>query len=102
MKPEAGYLLVGLILALFVGLAAFFLAKYREAAALGAQCGPLSSDDRLRVSLAARALEEAEKELVKAIYDGGNWREVRHPQVQDLLAGVHRLSNQAEKLLRES
>lgn len=99
MNPEAAYVLIGLLISMLVGLAAFFVARFREGIEIGSRIQPLSGDDRLRISLALSAFESAEKELAKA-----EWRDNQpgHPQVMMLRLDLMELRYTAQKLLRES
>ncbi len=92
------------LLYMFIGLLVFFAAvaisRIRHSARLGSLSGPLSADDRLRVSLALSALEVADKELAKAIF--GNAPEQAHPRLHTLLGHVQDAELEARRLLRES
>lgn len=94
-----GYLMFGIAISAGVGVAAFFIARYKQGLRMGAASVPLSTDDRLRVSLALSSLVAAEKEFAKAAWIGNM---PGHPLVGDLLWKVNELSDRARKLLRES
>lgn len=100
MSPEV---IAGLIIGSFFGtgtlLAAFLISKTKQSIEMGAQLGPLSPDDRLRISLVLAAFETAEKELAKAAWRDG---QPGHPQVMTLQVDLMELRYTAQKLLRES
>lgn len=84
---------------LFVVLlfAAFVISRYREAARVGAQIKPMSADDRLRVVLALRMFEDAERELLKAAWIN---HQPGHPHVGDLVLDLKELQARARQILR--
>ncbi len=79
-------------------LAAYLITRGRQAAVIGAKIKPMTPDDRLRVSLTARLIEDAERELAQAA-----WRnnEPGHPAIGELLMDLRELSTRARKHLRE-
>lgn len=79
--------------------AAYVLSRYRDAERIGRKVQePLSGDDRLRISLVVRSIEEAERELLKAAWKGN---QPGHPSVGELLLDLKEFEARARRLLRE-
>lgn len=79
-------------------LAAFVISRVRQGAKIGATLRPMSGEDRLRVSLVVRSLEDAERELLKAAWIGN---QPGHPRIGELLLDLKDLESRARRLLRE-
>ena len=86
--------LLGLLL-----LGAIIIGRFKQSAAMGTLLTPLSPDDRLRLSLALRSFEEADKELAKVAWVAN---QPGNPQVTGLRMELMELQFRAQKLLRES
>lgn len=78
-----------------VSAAAFILSVYQRAERMGSQMQPLTADERLRLSLVLRQLEEAEAELLK-VHDGGKG----HPAVLDLSLDIQEVQAQIRRVMR--
>jgi hypothetical protein len=96
--PLQGWLYLAPITLGCVFLAAFLFVRVRQGVKIGAQYRPLSGEDRLRVSLVLRSLEDAERGLLKAA-----WRDNQpgHPAIGDLLLMLKETATRARQLLRE-
>jgi hypothetical protein len=86
--------------ALFVAVAFAALVirrNYKRAEKGGEKMKPMASDDRLRISLALRHLEDADRELAKAAWIDG---QPGHPAVGELLFDLRDLQARARQSLR--
>jgi hypothetical protein len=79
-------------------IAAFFFSMYQQSRIMGSQTMPLSADDRLRLALTLRLLEDAEKELAKAAWHNA---QPGHPALSSLLMELQDLQLQARRVIRQ-
>lgn len=98
MTPVVEQLLPIIFIATCLIFAALVLWRTKQATTMGARSEPLSRDDRLHLSLALSALEEASRELSHAAWKG---YVPGHPQVGQLLLDVKDAIHRADALLRE-
>lgn len=80
-----------------VAAAAFFITRYRQGIRAGTKLRPLNGEDRLRLILAVRAFEDAERELAKAAWVDNV---PGHPVMGELLLDVKELQAKARIALR--
>lgn len=87
------YVMAVVFVLLIAGAPLYFWRIYRQAAVLGAASATLTPDDRLRVSLAVRLLEDARRELEKS-------QTVGHPDLVLLTTRTYAAESAARSLLR--
>lgn len=74
--------------------------RYRQSRKMGEKLAPLTSDDRLRITLALRHLEEAERELAKAAWKDNSIP--GHPTIGLLLLETKELQAEMRRAFRGS